>query len=182
MMSNAAIAMDGQAAVTPTALSWKFIRWGLGLFITGFLTGFIPIAHYMVGAIAGDVGPDFLRNITLWWGCPAVLAELTLKTGGLGMIAIGFCYQAINRHGASLDLSSHERVAPVLCSFGLIATLVSAAAGYVICNYFWPNFYYHAIPAGKNLWLAAQGLSIAVYVVGVCYSFAGIRRASAQFR
>ncbi|KRQ02218.1 hypothetical protein AOQ73_17415 [Bradyrhizobium pachyrhizi] len=98
------------------------------------------------------------------------------------MVAIGFCYQAINRQGASANISSHERVAPVLCSFGLIATLVSAAAGYVICNYFWPNFYYHAIPTGKNLWLAAQGLSIAVYVVGVCYSFAGIRRTSAQFR
>lgn len=38
-MSNAAIAMDGRAAVTPTELSWKFIRWGFGLFITGFLTG-----------------------------------------------------------------------------------------------------------------------------------------------
>lgn len=180
-MTNSTISMGGQAVTTPTSLSWQFIRWGLGLFITGFLTGFIPIGHYMIGAIAGDVGPDFLRNITLWWGCPAVLAELTLKTGGLGMIAIGFCYQAIVRQCASLELSSHERVAPTLCSFGLIATLVTASAGYVICNYFWPNFYYHAIPAGKNLWLAAQGLSIAVYVIGVCYAFAGIRRASAQF-
>lgn len=180
-MTNATISMSGQAVTTSTSLSWQFIRWGLGLFITGFLTGFIPIGHYMVGAIAGDVGPDFLRNITLWWGCPAVLAELTLKTGGLGMIAIGFCYQAIARQDASLELSSRERVAPALCSFGLIATLVTASAGYVICNHFWPNFYYHAIPAGKNLWLAAQGLSIAVYVVGMCGAFAGIRRASAQF-
>ena len=139
-MSNAAIAMDDQIAVTPNVLSWKFIRWGLGLFITGFLTGFIPIGHYMVGAIAGGVGPDFLRNITLWWGCPAVLAELTFKTGGLGMIAIGLCYQAIIRQGASPDISSHERIAPTLCSFGLIATLVSASAGYVFCNYFWPIF------------------------------------------
>ena len=64
-MSNAAMAMGGEAAVTPTALSWKFIRWGLGLFITGFLIGFIPIAHYMVGGLGGDVGPDFLRTITL---------------------------------------------------------------------------------------------------------------------
>ena len=136
----------------------------------------------MVGGLGGDVGPDFLRTITLWWGCPAILAELTLKTGGLGMIAIGFCYQAIIWQGASPNISSHERIAPVLCAFGLIAMLVSAAAGYVICNYFWPKFYFDATPAGKNVWLAAQGLSIAVYVVGVCYSFAGIRRASAQFR
>jgi hypothetical protein len=98
------------------------------------------------------------------------------------MIAIGFCYQAINRQGASPNVSSHERVAPMLCAFGLIATLVSAGAGYVICNHFWPNFYYLAVPAGKNVWLAAQGLSIVVYVVGVCYAFAGIRRASLKFR
>jgi hypothetical protein len=150
LMSNAAIAMDGQVAVTPTALSWKYIRWGLGLFIIGFLTGFIPIAHYMYGAIAGDVGPDFLRNITLWWGCPAVLAELTLKTGGLGMVAIGFCYQAIIRQSPSSNLSSHERIAPVLCAFGLIATLVSAGAGYVICNYFWPNFFLPCGPGRKE--------------------------------
>ena len=52
-MTNAASVLHGQAAVTPTALSWKFIRWGLALFITGFLTGFIPIGHYMVGALAG---------------------------------------------------------------------------------------------------------------------------------
>src|SRR4051794_17108333 len=127
-MNYAALAMDGQAAATPTTLSWQFIRWGLALFITGFLTGFIPIGHYMIGAIAGDVGPDFLRNITLWWGCPAVLAELTLKTGGLGMIAVGFCYQAVIRQDPSVAISSHERIAPVLCAFGLIATLISAAA------------------------------------------------------
>ena len=50
-MNSATIAMNSQAIVTPTALSWKFIRWGLGLFITGFLTGFIPIAHYMAGLL-----------------------------------------------------------------------------------------------------------------------------------
>jgi hypothetical protein len=111
-----------------------------------------------------------------------VLAELTLKTGGLGMIAIGLCYLAIIRQGASPNISRHERIAPALCAYGLIATLVCAAAGYVICNLFWPNFFFHPVPTGKNVWLAAQGLSIAVYVVGVCYAFAGIRRASGQFR
>ena len=181
-MTNAALTLDTQSAVTPIELSWKFIRWGLGLFLTGFLTGFIPIAHYMYGAIEGDVGPNFLRNITLWWGCPAVLAELTLKAGGLGMAAVGFAYQAIIRQGTSLTLSAHERIAPALCAFGLIATLVTASAGYMICNHFWPNFYYAAIPAGKNVWLAAQGLSIIVYVIGIWYSIAGIRKAAANFR
>jgi hypothetical protein len=181
-MSNATMTIGGQATVTPAALTWKFIHWGLGLFITGFLTGFIPILHYMVGGLSGDVGPEFTKTIALWWGCPAILAELTLKTGGLGMIAIGLCYLAIGRQGASPEISRHERIAPMLCAYGLIATLVSAAAGYVICNQFWPNFYFLAVPTGKNVWLAAQGLCIVVYVVGVCYAFAGIRRASGQFR
>ena len=181
-MSNAAMAMGGEAAVTPTALSWKFIRWGLGA-----VHHRIPDRLHPDRALHGwwlrrRRGSRLSENHYALWGCPAILAELTLKTGGLGMIAIGFCYQAIIRQGASPNISSHERIAPVLCAFGLIATLVSAAAGYVICNYFWPKFYFDATPAGKNVWLAAQGLSIAVYVVGVCYSFAGIRRASAQFR
>jgi hypothetical protein len=48
--------------LTPAQLGWKYIVWGLGLFITGFLTGYIPILHYMHGAIAGDVGPVFLKR------------------------------------------------------------------------------------------------------------------------
>ena len=177
-MSYAATSTGGEAAVTHTALGWKFIHSGLGLFIAGFLVGFIPIAHYLVGGIDAEVGPDFLRVMTLWWGCPAILTELTLKTGGLGMIAFGLCYLAIARQGASPDISGHERIAPMLCAYGLIAELVAAAVGYVICNIFWSHFYFQAIPAGKNVWLAAQGFCIIVFVVGACYAVSGIRRAS----
>jgi hypothetical protein len=38
------------------------------------------------------------------------------------------------------------------------------------------------VPAGKNMWLAVQGLSILVFVVGVCYAVGGVRRAAAQRR
>ena len=48
--------------VTHLGLGWKFIHWGLGLFITGFISGFIPIAHYIHGALAGDVGPVFKKT------------------------------------------------------------------------------------------------------------------------
>ena len=131
-MSNAEMAIGGKAAVTlvmPAELGWKFIRWGLGLFITGFAVGFIPILHYMVGAQEGDVGPVFLKNITLWWGCPAVLAETTLTIGSLGMLAIGLCYLAAVRQGASPSISGHERIAPALCAYGLIAELLAAGVG-----------------------------------------------------
>ena len=146
------------------------------------LAGPPGLLHYMLGAQAGDVGPVFLKNITLWWGCPAILAELTLKAGGVGMIAIGLCYVAAARQGASPVISRRERIAPMLCAGGLIAGLVAAAAGFVIRNIFWPNFYFQPVPTGKNVWLAVQGLSIAIYVVGVCYAFAGIRRVSRQLR
>ncbi|MDM0048860.1 hypothetical protein [Variovorax sp. J22R115] len=181
-MSNAAIAMNDDVPVTHTGLGWKFIHWGLGLFVTGFITGFIPIAHYMHGALAGDVGPVFLKNMTLWWGCPAILAELTLKTGGLGMAVIGLCYLAASRQGSATEISKHERIAPALCSYGLIAELVAAGAGYAIFNYFWPNFFFEPVQAGKNTWLALQGISIAIFVIGLFYAVAGVRRASVQTR
>ncbi len=176
------MAIGGEAAITRTELGWKFIHWGLGLFITGFVVGFIPILHYMAGAQEGDVGPVFLKNITLWWGCPAILAEMTLKCGSLGMLAIGLCYLAAAREGASPSISGHERIAPMLCSYGLIAELVTAAVGFVVGNMIWPNFYFEPVPTGKNVWLAVQGLSILVYFVGICYAVAGVRRASAQRR
>ena len=181
-MSNATMAMGSEAAVTPADLGWKFIHWGLGLFITGFAVGFIPILHYFPGAVAGDVGPAFLKNVTLWWGCPAVLAEMTLKTGSLGMLAIGLCYLAAVRQGASPSISGLERLAPTLCAYGLIAELVAAAVGYAVFNKIWPNFYFEPVQAGKNWWLALQALSILVYFVGVCYAVAGVRRAAAQRR
>jgi len=177
-MSNATAATSRRAGVTHAELALKHIHWGLALFIAGFLTGYIPILHYMNGAMEGNVGPDFLSNITLWWGCPAVLPELVLKTGGLGMVAIGLCYVVLVPRGGAAAISSGERLAPVLCAFGLVAELLTAGVGYVVCNHFWPNFYYAAIPAGKNVWLAAQGISIAFYVAGTFYSFAGIRRVS----
>jgi hypothetical protein len=164
--------------LTPAQLGWKFIVWGLGLFLTGFLTGFIPILHYVPGAQSGDVGPVFLKNVTLWWGCPAVLAELTLKTGSLGMMAIGFAYLAMGQQGPTA-LTSRERIAPTLCGYGLIAELVTAGVFFVVCNLIWPNFYFEPVQAGKNVWLAVQGISIAVYVVGVMFAFSSIRNRSA---
>lgn len=179
-MSETTMAMgdSSEAVVTRSELGWRYIHWGLGLFITGFVVGFIPIAHYMHGALAGDVGPMFLKNMTLWWGCPAILAELTLKTGSLGMLAVGLCYLAAPRKSGSPGISRHEHIAPALCAFGLIAELVAAGAGYVVFNMIWPNFYFEPVQAGKNMWLAFQGLSIFVFLVGFCYAAAGVRRAS----
>ena len=180
-MSNATMTMGRNADVSPVTiaeLGWKYVHWGLGLFITGFVVGFIPIIHYIPGAVAGDVGPAFLKNVTLWWGCPAVLCEMALKAGSLGMVAIGLCYLAADRQGTTASISSHERIAPKLCSYGLIAELVAAGVGYAGFNMIWPNFFFEPVQAGKNWWLALQGLSILVFFIGACYAVAGVRRAA----
>jgi hypothetical protein len=170
--------MTTTAPLTPAQLGWKYIVSGLGLFITGFLIGFIPILHYM-HPLLGDVGPVFLKHMTLWWGCPAILAELTLKTGSLGMMVIGFAYLAIQQQDPAGGLTRREQIARKLCSYGLIAEVVTAGVFYVVCNLIWPNFYFEPVEAGKNLWLAVQGLSIAFYVGGGILAVSSIRKRSA---
>ena len=177
-MSNAAMVMGRDTAISHAELGWKFIRWGLSLFILGFIIGFVPILHYMVGGQAGNVEPLFLKNMTLWWGCPAVLAELTVKAGSLGMVAIGLCYLAAGREGTSSIISGHERLAPALCAFALIAHFVYAAVGYAAGVAIFGNFYFGATDPGKNLWLGGQGVCVAIYVVGLFYAVAGVRRAA----
>jgi hypothetical protein len=111
-MSNSTETVSGQRNVMPAELGSKFVRWGLVQFLLGFLVGFVPLLHYFHGAVAGDVGPVFLKNMTLWWGCPAVLIEYVLKTGGLGMVVIGLCFVIFSRSGASAPVSRGQRVAP----------------------------------------------------------------------
>ena len=65
-MSDATGTVSNQGNVMPGELGSKFVRWGLVQFILGFLVGFVPILHYFHGAVAGDVGPLFLKNMTLW--------------------------------------------------------------------------------------------------------------------
>ena len=56
--------------------------------------------------------------------------------------------------------------------------LVAAGVGYAICVYIWGNFYFGATEPGKSVWIGAQGLCTAVYVVGIFYGVAGVRRAA----
>ena len=175
-MSNTTETLTGRRDATSTELGSKFTRWGLGLFVLGFALGFIPILHYIHGAVAGDVGPAFLKNMTLWWGCPAVLMEYTLKTGGLGMVAIGLCYIVLPRAGSAIAVSGSERMAPGLCLAGLLGATVYMAVGYVVCNLIWPNFYFAPVETGKDVWLAGQLIGIMIYFYGIAAAFRGIRR------
>jgi hypothetical protein len=73
-------------------------------------------------------------------------------------------------------------MALTLCAYGLIAEIVAAGVGFYVGNMIWPNFYFAPVEAGKNMWLAVQGLSILVYFIGVCFAVAGVHRATVQFR
>ena len=53
----AGASLNSDTTVTHTMLGWNHIHWGLSLFFTGFVTGYVPLVHYVKGAVAGDVGP-----------------------------------------------------------------------------------------------------------------------------
>jgi hypothetical protein len=132
----------------------------------------------MHGAVEGDVGPLFLKNVTLWFGCPWTLATYALQVGGLGMIAIGVSLITFARDGRVSALGSRERGSLGLCIFGLIAEFATGYVGYFVVAHFWPNFYFTPIQTGKNVWLVLQGVSIAFYLAGVIFASSAIRRAS----
>ena len=80
----------GSTGATPIEVGAKFVRWGLGLFVFGLVTGYGPWLHYMHGALE-EVHEAFLKNVTLWFGCPWTLPVYVTQLGGLGMIAFGLC-------------------------------------------------------------------------------------------
>jgi hypothetical protein len=96
-MTSAHITMDGTAA-TAVEVGTKYIRWGLGLFIFGLVIGYGPWLHYMHGALE-EVQPTFLKNVTLWFGCPWTLPTYVAQLGGLSMVVVGLCYLAFARDG-----------------------------------------------------------------------------------
>ena len=166
-----------EAAVVETGrLGAGFIRWGTGLFIFGLISiGYGPLLHYLHGAVEGDIGPVFLKNLTSWFACPWTLAVYVAQIGGVGMIAIGVSLLTFARDGRVSALGTGAGRSPGLCIFGVLAEFLTGYSGYFVVAHFWPNFYFTPIEAGKNVWLALQGVSIAFYVAGVIFAFGAIR-------
>ena len=152
--------------ITHADLGKLFIKWGFYLTLAGFFLGLVPIAHYIHGAVAGDVGPHFMKNMTLWWGCPAVLMELTLKNGGLAMLAAGICYYVFTRGTVATIATQKEQRSLTLCISGLIAATIYMSVGYAVFNMIWPNFYFAHNETGKNVWLLGQLVFICVFIYG----------------
>jgi hypothetical protein len=151
----------------------RFIRWGLGLLVFGIFIGFGIIGHYIVGA-QYDTGEMFMKNVTLWFACPWTLSVYAVQGGALGMIVIGTMYLALGRVvNISPDLGATSLW---LCVAGLIAVFLTGYIGYFVVDRIWPTFYYSPVPAGKNAWLMAQALSIALYWLGVIRILFDVRK------
>ena len=161
----------------PVEIGAKYIRWGLGLFVFGLVIGYGPWLHYMHGALE-DVREAFLKNVTLWFGCPWTLPVYVTQLGGLSMVVIGLCYLVFARDGAMGPIAGGERMGPSLCSVGIIAEFVFGFPLYFAVNAIWPDFYFTPIQAGKWTWLGIQGVCILIYAIGVMYGYGGIKRAS----
>jgi len=93
------------------------------------------------------------------------------------MVALGLLRLLASRLTNDLHIGAFERIALWLCVAGLIAVFLTVYAGYFVFESIWSSFYYTPDPTGKNAWLLAQSLSIAVYFVGSILTFNTVRRA-----
>ena len=123
---------------TPAQVGTKYIRWGLGLFIFGLVIGYGPWLHYMHGALE-EVHEAFLKNVTLWFGCPWTLPVYVTQLGGLSMVVIGLCYLAFVRNGAMASISGAERMGPALCAAGQRWPCCSGTSSSVEASHSWGN-------------------------------------------
>src|SRR5262245_16726006 len=110
-----------------------YVRWGIGLFIFGLVIGYGPWLHYMHGALE-EVQPAFLKNVTLWFGCPWTLPTYVAQLGGLAMVVIGLCYTVFTAQGAMRRVSGAERMGPRLCAVGILAEFACGYPGYFAVN------------------------------------------------
>ncbi|MGH6644215.1 MAG: hypothetical protein ACRED3_16125, partial [Bradyrhizobium sp.] len=149
-------------------LGARFPKWGLGLFILGVFLTFGIVEHDCVGA-RWPTGELFMQNITLWWACPWTLSVAAVQAGGLGMVALGLTAMVALRSEAATE--SHGSGALRLCAIGLFGVFAVGYPGYFVFDAIWPGYYYSPVIVGKNVWLLAQALFIAVYFAGAVAMF-----------
>jgi hypothetical protein len=132
------------------------------------------VLHYVVGA-RFDTGPEFLKNVTLWYACPWTLSTAVVIGGALGMIAIRTVYAMLGKMVSGARVEGLEMTALTLCTLSLIAIFLTGYVGYFVVDRFWPAFYYTPVKDGKNVWLFMQLACMVLYAAGVFLAFNGIR-------
>jgi len=163
--------------MTQVATGGRFMRAGFWLLQLGFLMSFGMVLHYVVGA-QYPTGEQFLKNVTLWYACPWTLSTAVVLGGALGMMAIGAIYAILGKQTQAPRVEGMEKAALPLCTIALIAMFLTGYVGYFVVDAWWLTFYYAPLTDGKNVWLYMQLACMALYAVGVCIAFNGLRRAS----
>jgi hypothetical protein len=147
---------------------------GCGSLFLGWVIGHGPWAHYMHGAME-DVHPAFLKNVTLWFGCPWTLAAYVTQLGSLAMVVFGLCF-LVGGRGVLAQATSGERLALPLCFWGIVAEFFAGYVFYFVVNHVWPDFYFTPIDEGEASLAGVQGACIALCVVGAYLAAKGIGR------
>jgi hypothetical protein len=135
----------------------RFVRWGMGLAVLGLVTGYVPLAHYlMLGAIPS---------------CPsAPIHGHTILLSFVGMTMFGLTYRALPAWMAAKELP----MGPVRAHFwlaviGVIGSCVNGTIGYEVLGHLvQPNFYYLGAEgaATRNLWFSIDGAFLTLYGIG----------------
>jgi hypothetical protein len=80
------------------------------------------------------------------------------------MICIGAVYAILGNLSAATHTEDTTRAALWLCTFTLIAMLLTGYVGYFVVDSIWPSFYYSPVTEGKNVWLFMQLACMVIYV------------------
>ena len=112
----------------------------------------------------------FDNNEALWsW----TLATHMVQVGALGMVAIGAVYWLLP--GDKLETEALDYTAFWLCVVGLIGIFLTGCIGDSVVNVVWRRLDTMALSVKKYIWLIGQGLSMALYLIGVLLAYLSIR-------
>jgi hypothetical protein len=96
-----------------------------------------------------------------------------VQVGALGMVAIGAVYWLLP--GNKLETEALDYTALWLCMVGLIGIFLTGCIGYSVVNAVWPSSASMPVTGRKYVWLIGQGLSMALYLIGVVFAYLSIR-------
>ena len=97
----------------------------------------------------------------------------TVQVGSLGMIAIDAVYWLLP--GNKLETEALDYAALWLCVVGLIGIFLTGCIGYSMVTAFWPPSDHMPVIGRRYVWLIGQGLSLALYLIGVVLAYISIR-------
>lgn len=137
----------------------KFVRWGSGLGIAGLITGYFPLAHYLM--------KDSIPS------CPAApIHGHTILLSFVGMTIFGLVYLAMPQWSGGRQPSlGMVRTHFWLAVIGVAGECLNGTIGYEILGLFVQRHFYYNGPQGqfvRNIWFGLDGVFLSIYGIGSC--------------